>query len=298
MTFDDAVAEFLAYLEHEKGCAQLTLIAYQSDCRQFAEFVDRQGIPREVARVTTAVVRSYVASMSKHGYARTTIARRIASLRSLFAYLHQSDHLLRNPVAAVATPKPRVDAPVYLSPEECQQLLDATDANYYFLLAFRDKAVFGTFIYTGIRRTELLDLRLRDLDFDRRVLTVRNGKGGKARAIPMSDELIALLNDWLELRPRSDHDAVFTTRTGEPLGRHGLYEAFRRACAAAGIKRQGVTLHTLRHSFATGLLQAGADLVALQRLLGHSSLDTTAIYLHVEMDGLREAVGKHPLGRN
>lgn len=298
MEFHDAVAEFLSYLQYEKGSAELTLVSYQSDFRGVAAFLEEQGIPLKVEDVTTAVVRRYVTAMSKSGYARSTIGRRVASLRSLFKYLHQCEYLTRNPIAAVATPKTEEKLPVYLSPEECQRLLDATDANHFFLLAFRDKAALGTLIYTGIRRSELLNLKLRDLDFDSNILTVRNGKGGKGRAIPMCDRLVELLEDWLELRPRCAHDAVFTARTGEPFGRHGLYEAFRRAQQVAGIERQGVTLHTLRHSFATNLLRSGADLVALQRLLGHSSLDTTAIYLHVEMDGLREAVSRHPLQAN
>jgi site-specific recombinase XerD len=295
MQFEDAVAEFLSYLELEKGSSKLTLVAYESDFKQFAAFVQEQGVPRSIQDVTTPVVRRYVASMSTDGYARGTIGRRVASLRSLFNYLHQCEYLTRNPVAPVATPKPEEKLPVYLSPEECQRLLDATDANHFFLLVFRDKAALGTLIYTGIRRSELLNLKLRDLDFGSNILTVRNGKGGKGRAIPMCGRLVELLEDWLELRPDCNHEALFTARTGEPFGKHGLYDAFRRARQVAGIDREGVTLHTLRHSFATNLLRSGADLVALQRLLGHSSLDTTAIYLHVEMDGLREAVERHPL---
>ena len=295
MRFEDAVAEFLSYLEHEKGSAKLTLVSYESDFKQFAVFLEEQSIPLTVAEVTTSVVRRYVAAMSRGGYARGTIGRRIASLRSLFTYLHQCEYLTRNPVAPVAAPKTEEKLPVYLSPEECQQLLEATDANHFFLLAFRDKAALGTLVYTGIRRSELLNLNLQDLDFDNNTLTVRNGKGAKARDIPLCGRLVELRQDWLELRPACDHDAVFTTRTGEPFGKHGLYDAFRRARRVAGIKREGITLHTLRHSFATNLLRSGADLVALQRLLGHSSLDTTAIYLHVDMDGLREAVDKHPL---
>ena len=188
-----------------------------------------------------------------------------------------------HPLARVATPKKQKQIPMYLSFEECQRLLDATDKNHLFLLAFRDKAMLGTFIYTGIRRGELLALTMADVDFEARTLAVRNGKGGKGRVIPLYDELIELLRDWLELRPQCEH---------------GLQEAFHRAKKAAGIDREGVTIHTLRHTFASSLLQNGADLVSIQRLLAHSSLDTTAIYRHVQMDGLREAVDKHPLSGN
>jgi len=295
MRFDHAIAEFLSYLEYEKGSAELTLVSHESDFKQFTGFLEQQGSPPKIQDVTTAMVRRYVVAMSEKGYARTTIGRRVASLRSLFKYLHQCEYLTHNPVASVATPKAKEKLPVYLSTEQCRRLLEATEENHYFLLAFRDKAVLGTLIYTGIRRSELLDLKLRDLDFESEVLTVRNGKGGKRRSIPMCRQLVELLKDWLELRPECDHDAVFTTRTGEALARHGLYEAFRRARERAGISRKEITLHTLRHSFASNLLQSGANLVALQRLLGHSSLGSTSLYLHVEMDGLRKAVDRHPL---
>ncbi len=174
-------------------------------------------------------------------------------------------------------------------------MLDATDQTYFFMLAFRDKAVLGTLMYTGIRRGELLALNTNAVDFQACPLTVKNGKGGMGRVIPLCEELMELLRDWLEPRPECEHDGVFTTRSGQPLGKHGLQDAFQRAKKAASIEREGITIHSLRHTFASLLLQNGADLVSLQRLLGHSSLDTTAIYLYVQMDGLREAVKKHPL---
>jgi integrase/recombinase XerC len=113
MTFDDAIAEFLSYLEYEKGSAELTLVSYESDFKQFAAFLEEQDIPSRIDDVGTAVVRRYVAAMSKDGYARSTIGRRVASLRSLFKYLHQCEYLTRNPVAPVATPKTEEKLPVY-----------------------------------------------------------------------------------------------------------------------------------------------------------------------------------------
>ena len=176
MTFDDAAAEFLSYLKYEKGSAELTLVSYESDFKQFAAFVEAQGMPSTIGDVTTPVIRRYVAAMSRD-YARSTIGRRVASLRSLFRYLHQCEYLTRNPVAPVATPKTEEKLPVYLSPEECHRLLDAIDANHFFLLVFRDKAALGTLIYTGMRRSELLNLKPCDLDLDSKALTVRNAKG-------------------------------------------------------------------------------------------------------------------------
>jgi len=195
----------------------------------------------------------------------------------------------------VSTPKLRRKVPNYLTPDECRRLLKATEQNHFFDLACRDKALIATLRYTGVRRAELLALDITDLDFEARTLTVRHGKGGRSRVVPLRDDLIALIRDWLELRPKCDHDRLFTNRIGQPLGKHGLQDAFPRAKAAAEIERDGVTLHTLRHTFASALLQNGADLVSIQTLLGHASLDTTAVYLHVQMDGLREAVERNPI---
>jgi len=294
MTLQDAVAEFLAYLEHERNCSPLTITSYKSAFKRFLEFLDERGVPPKLQNVTTSVVRQYVASLSQAGYAPSTVGRRVASLKSVFNYLCNCEYVIGNPLAPVSMPKRKRGIPTYLSPEECRRLLDATNQNHYCLLAFRDKAILGTFIYTGIRRGELLSLRLGDIDFDARTLTVRDGKGGKGRVVPLCNELIELLRDWRELRPECEHHVLFTTRRGEALSKHGVQDAFHRARKAAGIDK-GATIHSLRHSFATALLQSGADLVSLQRLLGHSSLDTTAIYLHVQMDDLREAVGRHPL---
>lgn len=195
----------------------------------------------------------------------------------------------------MSTPKLRRRVPNYLTPDECRRFLKATDENHFFDLAFRDRAILATLLYTGIRRSELVALRLTDVDLETRTLTVRHGKGGRSRVVPLRDDLIALLRDWLELRPDGDHDLLFTNRIGQPLGKHGLQEAFRRAVRAAAIERRGVSIHTLRHTFASTLLQNGADLVSIQTLLGHTSLDTTAVYLHVQMDGLREAVERNPV---
>jgi site-specific recombinase XerD len=290
-----AAEEFLACLQHEKGCSPLTITAYRSDLSQFLQFLGEQRVPATISNITTVVARQYVASVSRAGRKPATIARRLASLKSLFAYLHDCECIQANPLGRVSTPKLRRRIPNYLTPDECRRLLKATDENHFFDLSFRDRAILATLLYTGIRRAELLALRLTGVDLQTRTLTVRHGKGDRSRVVPLRDDLIALLRDWLELRPDYDHDLLFTNRIGQPLGKHGLQAAFRRAVKGAAIERRGVTIHTLRHTFASTLLQNGADLVSIQTLLGHTSLDTTAVYLHVQMDGLRETVEKNPM---
>jgi len=152
-------------------------------------------VPPTVENVTTSLARQYVAELSQAGYSPSTIGRR------------------------VATPRKQRGIPNCLSLRECQELLAATDKNHFFLLAFRDRAILGTFLYTGIRRGELLALKTSDVDVEARVLVVQNGKGGKSRVIPLCEELVELVRDWLELRPACEHQALFTTRLGQPLGK-------------------------------------------------------------------------------
>ena len=146
MNLTQAAEEFLAYLQHEKGCSDLTIVAYRSDFRQFLEFLQGQSIPASVANVTTAVARQYVAALSKAGYKPATLGRRLASLKSLFAYLLDCEYVQANPLSRVSTPKLRRKVPNYLTPDECRRLLKATEQNHFFELAFRDKAIVATLL--------------------------------------------------------------------------------------------------------------------------------------------------------
>ena len=153
----------------------------------------------------------------------------------------------------------------------------------------------ATLVFTGVRRSEVLDLRIPSLDFVDSKIVVERGKGKKTRVIPMVAQLQDALQDWLEIRPRCGHSFAFTTQSGGRMGKRGLMSALHRALNAAGIAKPGITLHKLRHSFACMLLQNGCDLFSLSTMLGHSRLDTTAIYLEATVEHLRSAIGHHPL---
>jgi len=178
-------------------------------------------------------------------------------------------------------------------------LLDAALKQRTAFCAFRDYAIIATFIYTGVRRGELLNLRLGDVDAEAKALRVERGKGRKTRIIPMVEELIEALEDWLQYRPACDHDYLFSTNRGNRIYPTRLQVIWKKTLKRSGLRRSGVSMHTLRHSFATLLLQSGqAALVSIQHLLGHSRLDTTAIYLHVDTSQLRDAIVGHPLTAN
>lgn len=294
-TMDTLAGEFLLYLVAERGCSRLTAAAYCSDLSQFLTHLQQVFGVVTPAEVTTDMVRSWIVSMHERGLTSTSVAPRVCAVKSFWKHLCERDLAVPVVMARVSTPKRDRTLPVYLGQDDLRCLLEAALPQRTAFCAFRDYAILATFIYAGLRRSELLGLRLGDLDFSGGTLRGEHGKGRKVREVPMVEELAEALCDWLEYRPNCKHDYVFTTNRGNRIYPTRLQIIWRRALAASGINRPGVTMHTLRHSFATLMLQGGADLVALQRLLGHSRLDTTALYLHVGAQQLREAMRAHPL---
>lgn len=295
MSIREAAQEFFLYLEAERGCSPLTVQAYRSDIDLFVAFLGESGVDPQVASVEPHLLRQFLLAMKRDGLAASTRARRLYALRSLWDFLERSEMVATNPCRKVSAPKSGERLPEYLTPEECEALLQATGDQYYDSLATRDRAALTILIYTGLRRHELIGIELADIDLEKGTLRVRRGKGDKSRLLPLVEEARQAIREWLDCRPRVGHDRLLTGRDGRPLGVHGLNLLFRRAVTKAGLARKGVTLHTLRHSFATMLLHRQVDLISLQRLLGHASIESTAIYLHVDMTRLREAVDAHPM---
>jgi len=285
------VAEFLTHLRVERRLSPHTISAYDHDLRTFFRFLVKDNESPVVDAVSPELLRRYLVWLESRDLAAATIRRRFHGLRSFWTYLCDWHDVTRNPFRRVALPKRPESAPSFLTPEEVHRLLDATEANRYVARGIRDRAVVTMSVYTGLRRQELLDLALHDVDLEEGIVRVRRGKGGKGRVVPLLPEVVSALRDWLELRPSCDHPMLFVNHMRQPLGRHGLHHLFRRALRIAGIRQEGVTFHTLRHTFATLMLRGGCDLRSLQQLLGHSSLETTAIYLHTDLTSLRRAVG-------
>ena len=287
--------EFVSYLDLERGYSPLTIKAYQSDFRIFLRYLSHIGQEPQVHIINRQVIRRYIAWLRKEGLKPTSIARRLHSLRSFWNYLRDNDYTERDPFLQVSIPKRARSLPVYLSAQECVALLEATERQSSALLAFRDKAILSVLVFTGIRRAELLELRLTSVDMGQATLRIERGKGGKTRLVPLSHQAVTALKDWLELRPECDHDYLFTSQACGRLGRRALTGALRRALASAGLERKGITPHKLRHTFACLMLQSGCDLFSLSKLLGHTHLDTTTIYLHASVEDLRPPMARHPL---
>ena len=295
MRIEPLYEEFLTYLSVERNCAKLTVESYRSDGRVFLRALDEIGIGHEVEAITKHVLRQYVVWLRERGLQPATVARRIHSLRSFWNYLWDSEYTDTNPFRKLTLPKQSRKLPVYLSEHECRHLIAGAEQQASGFLACRDKALLMFMLFTGVRRSEVLDLTWHHVDLEQKTVRLVAAKGDKTRVVPLADAAAEVLSRWREVRPRCKHDHVFTTQWGARLGRRGLRSALDRALKAADIDRPDTTPHHLRHSFACLMLRNGADLSCLQRMLGHTRLDTTGVYLDATAEDLREALGRHPL---
>lgn len=292
-----AVRRFLEHLEIERRYSPRTIEAYQSDLDRFTEhLVGALGVNvPALDDVTQREVRGYIASLHKRGEARRTIARRLASVKSLMRFCVDRGLIESNPARLVQTPKPEKRLPTVLSREEARHLVEAPDRST--IGGVRDGAILELFYSTGIRREELCGIRLRDIDLGEGTLKVL-GKGGKERIVPIGRAAIEAVRQYLEVRSRlarrPEEDHLFVDDRGRPFGGAGVYRIVRRYMGMV-TEQKKKSPHVLRHSFATHLLDAGAGIREVGELLGHSSLASTQVYTHVTIERLKEAYNRsHP----
>lgn len=289
---------FLNYLKIERNASALTLKSYGEDLDSLFEyFQDRVGFLPTPAAVTIQQLRGYVAYLHECQYARTTIARRLACLRSLFKFAVRDGACDTNPAKALRTPRVGRKLPAFLSVEQLATLLEAPPANTP--LGLRDRAMLETLYTAGLRVSELVGLNTEDWKEAEGVLRVR-GKGRKERIAPVGSFAARALARWKEVRKVSDkarpadRDAFFLNKNGKRLTTRSVGRLLEKYLQLTGLDTQA-TPHTLRHSFATHLLDGGADLRSVQELLGHKSLTTTQIYTHVSTRRMRETYeAAHP----
>ena len=295
MDMSTLTQEFAVYLEAERGYSPLTATAYRSDLRQFIRFLSTRGSVPEPVDLRPQDVREWIVDMRRRGLSSRSTARHLYALRSFWRYLLDIEVVSHDPLRRISAPKISRRLPTYLSAGELRLVLDAALRHPMAPCAFRNYAMMSVLILTGVRRAELIALRVGDIDRDAGVVLIRNGKGGKARAVPLVADVVRAVDDWLEFRPDRRHDYLFTTTRSNRIHPSRIQIIWKRVLQDSGITRPGVSLHTMRHSFATLLLQNGVDLVSIQQILGHTRLDTTAVYLHVGGAELRKAVAAHPL---
>ncbi len=289
---------FLRFLKVERNASELTIKSYREDLEALLEyFADTQGTLPTPAAVTTLDLRDYIAAVSNAGYAKTSIARRLASLRSFFRFCQREGIVDNNPAKPLRNPRKPQKLPHFLSTGELDKLLQAPPADDPFGL--RDRAILETIYSAGLRVSELVGVNDGDIDFHGGILRVR-GKGRKERLAPIGSHAARAIKVWQGCRklaadqPLGELTPTFTNRFGRRLTTRSIGRMLEKHLHATGLDQRS-SPHTLRHSFATHLLDHGADIRSVQELLGHKSLATTQIYTHVSTAGLRTAYEKaHP----
>ncbi len=290
-----ALVAFLRHLGVEKNASDHTVKSYREDLTQAVEFFTKQlggGSPRP-AQVSVRHVRAFLAWLTaEKGYARATVARRLAAVRSWFRYLCREGVLTTNPAHGLKGPRREKKLPRVLQREQAESLVEAPSADAP--MGLRDRALLEVLYSAGVRVAELVGIGLDDLDLEGGCVTVR-GKGRRERLALLGPQAVAALTAWLAVRtPAAGEAAVFLNRFGKRLTVRSVGRMLGKHAAIAGAA-PGTSPHTLRHTFATHLLDAGADIRGVQELLGHKSLGTTQIYTHVSTQRLREGYDKaHP----
>jgi integrase/recombinase XerD len=296
----DAVAGFLADAAVERGLAPRTLEAYGRDLARFGEYLARRGVssPAGVERQHLA---GFAASLERQGLAARSRARMLVAVRRFLRHAGAGGAPGPDPCAGVVLPRAPRALPRVLRPDQTEALIEAVDPRTP--LGLRDRAMLEVLYGSGLRIGELVSLPLSALDARAGLLRVR-GKGGRERVVPIGAQGLAAVAAWLERgrpalarRGRRAGDAIFLSRRGEPMSRQNFFVRLRALARSAGLDASAVSPHVLRHAFATDLLEGGADLRAVQAMLGHADLATTQIYTHVSRARLRETVERrHPRG--
>ena len=305
MTGHPDVDEYLTHLEKERNVSPNTLKAYARDCTEFIAYLNEYygGAPWGWQGVDRLAMRGFLARLTRRGLAKRSVARALAAVRGLYRFLANNEIVDANPARAVGTPKPERHLPAYLDRGQIGMLFEmvetrAASGNF---IDVRNAAILELFYSTGMRLSELQGLNRADIDAVSQQVKVR-GKGRKERIVPMGDHATHALRNYERRRDdlaqalegKIDRNAVFLGRTGKRINARTVQKvvgAFLDTVA----EDAGLSTHSLRHSFATHLLDAGADLRAVQELLGHASVSTTQIYTHTSVERLKEVYRKaHP----
>jgi integrase/recombinase XerC len=284
------INKFLNYLEVEKDVSRHTLLNYSKDLEEFSAFIDSD----DLRSVTHLKLRTWLAYLKKKNYAKSSIARKLSALRSFFKFCIREGFIDTNPAVSLSTPKQEKKLPNFLTEDEVLKLLEAPPVNSE--IGLRDRAILEILYSTGIRVGELVALNKENVDFIGGVIKVK-GKGKKERLVPVGESALKALKSYLKRRKSQENTSarvVFLNSRGRRINqrtiRRIVEKYIKQFCS-----KSGVSPHTLRHSFATHMLDRGADLRSVQELLGHSNLSTTQIYTHITAKRLKEVYNKaHP----
>ena len=280
--------QFLNYLAIEKGLSLNTLESYSRDLNKYLDFLSGKAI-KDIGDTSDVTIISFIASLKKQGLSNRSIARNITSLKMFYKFLSENKHISCNPAANIETPRGETKLPKILSMEEVDLLLEKP--NRKTPLGLRDAAFLQLLYATGLRVSELVSLPLNNINLEAWYL-IAYGKGSKERLVPIGETAQIFIREYLEhSRPKilgnRQSSYLFITRRGKPLTRQAFWKLIKKYTLLAGISKN-VTPHTLRHSFASHLLERGADLRSVQMMLGHVDISTTQIYTHVTTERLKK----------
>ncbi len=274
------IEDYLQYLKLERGLSQNTLLSYGRDLTEFHQSIATE----DPTKLTTALVGKHVRELYESGKKPATIARKISSLKQFLEYLTKRKIISRNPSAAFSAPRIARYHPQYLSPREVETILENIDTSS--VMGKRDRAAIELLYGSGLRISELISVKISDLELEAGFLRVM-GKGGKQRLVPMGDLSIKMINEYMANQlseiPRESSNCLFLNRFSKSFSRVGMWKMIKKRVIQAGISKP-VTPHTFRHSFATHLLEGGADLRVVQEMLGHADISTTQIYTTLDRE--------------
>jgi len=286
---DRYISKFLTYLEIEKNASTHTLLNYHIDLKQVRNFLSG----KDVQQVDRLDIRKYLALLKGRNLRKRTVARKLSTFRSFFRFLLREGYVKSDPVAGISSPKLEKRLPVFLDVDKLTKFVEAPELNH--ARGLRDRAILETLYSTGMRVGELVGLNIGRVDFIGGMVKVY-GKGKKERLIPIGDRALRTIRDYLSrvTTKKKDTQALFLGRSNKRLTDEGVRKVVNKYIQRVSLKEK-VSPHTLRHSFATHLLDKGADLRSVQELLGHASLSTTQIYTHITTEHLKSVYNKaHP----
>lgn len=293
MIWQSYIKEFTQYLNIEKGLSKNTIVSYKSDCEKLASYIKDKKTPLDIK---TAELQAFIYHYSKNHKARSQ-SRLISGLSSFFDYLMIENYRENNPMDIIESPKTGIKLPDTLSELEINKIIDTIDLSHP--QGERNKAILETLYGCGLRVSELVSLKISDLYFNDGFIKI-TGKGNKQRLIPTNLYTENIINNYINLQriltppKKGNEDILFLNRRGNQLTRVMIFTIIKQLVEKANIQKN-ISPHTFRHSFASHLLNGGADLTVIQALLGHESITTTEIYLHIDKTKLTEVVNKfHP----
>ncbi|HSK73380.1 MAG TPA: site-specific tyrosine recombinase XerD [Pyrinomonadaceae bacterium] len=287
----DLAREYLSYLRVERGLAKNSIESYERDLARLKTWSDDEGL--EIVELTRQDLRGFIADLSREGLSPSSVGRITSAVRGFYKFLMLDGHIKKHPAEDLDTPQKGFYLPKFLNQAEVEQLLSQPDVSQE--IGLRDRAILELMYACGLRVSEAVDLKIGDVELDAGILTC-TGKGSKTRKIPIGTSALEWVKSYLALRRKKENieiNNLFVSSLGRTITRQVIFQFTKEYAEKAGL--EDVSPHTLRHSFATHLIQNSADIRSVQQMLGHSDISTTQIYTHITDSHLRKTYEKfHP----